>query len=198
MTDALTTPQQVTPVEDRWRTASLWAGPASAVGVILFAVAIATSGGDELEMATSPAGLGSTLAGLVGLVLMGFGLVSLAVRHSELRRGFGLLAWYTAAAGTAMMIGGQWAQLFTLPGLARVAPELVTGIDTVQAGYIASFLILAVGGVLLGIALRRAGAGRLGSTLTIIGGVMMLAPLPARFVLLAIAVSVLARRRRPA
>ncbi|GII57957.1 hypothetical protein Pth03_63460 [Planotetraspora thailandica] len=195
MTDALTTPQQVTPVEDRWRTASLWAGPAGAVGVILFAVAIAMTGGDDLKMATSPAGLGSTLAGLVALVLMGFGLMSLAIRYPALRRGFGLVAWFAAATGTALVAGGQWTQLFALPGLARVAPELVTGIDTVQAGYIASFLVLAAGGILLGIALRRAGAGRFGSILTIIGGVLMLAPLPARFVLLAIAISVLARRR---
>jgi hypothetical protein len=158
-------------VEDRWRSASLWAGPAGAIGVVLFAVAIVMSGGDELEMATSPAGLGSTLAGLVALVLMGFGLMSLAVRYPELRRGFGQLAWFVAAIGTALVAGGQWTQLFALPGLARMAPELATnGIDTVQAGYITSFLVLAIGGVLLGIALRGAGAGGLGTVLTIIGG----------------------------
>ncbi|GII33234.1 hypothetical protein [Planotetraspora mira] len=196
MTEAPAVAQQVVSVEDRWRVASLWAGPAAAVGVVLMAVAIAMTGGDELAMATAPAALGSTLAGLVALVLMGFGLVSLAVRHPGLRRGFGLLAWFVAATGTVLNAGGQWTQLFALPGLARSAPELATnGIDTVQAGYIASFLVLALGGVLLGIALNRAGAGRLGSILTIIGGVMMVAPLPARWVVLAIGVSVLARRR---
>lgn len=182
-------------VDDRWRWASVAAGPFAIVAGALFVVSVVTSGGDESAMLTSPIAVASTAVGLVALLLVGLALVSVAVRFPSLRSGFGLFAWLTAATGTALVGGGQWAQLFVLPGLATAAPDVAgNGIGSVTAGYLVSFAVLAAGGVMLGIALLRGGASRAGAIVAIAGGVVCIVPLPVRFVVLAIAFSMIGRR----
>lgn len=175
-------------------TALRVSGPLAVLSLLVFAVALVLVGGDELALATSPIGVASSLVGLASLIALVLGLVALSGRP-ELQRGAGAVGWTVAVIGTVLTVGGQWTQLFLLPGLAGPAPELAAGgIGTVIAGYIASFVVLSAGWVLLGIALLR---GRLVprgiAWAVIIGGLVCVAPLPARFIVVAVAASLLAR-----
>ena len=165
------------------------------LSLIVFALALILTGGDELALAVSPVGMASSLLGLASLIALVLGLVALHDRP-ELRRGAGAVGWTVAMIGTVMTAGGQWTQLFPLPGLAGPAPELASGgIGTLIAGSIASFVVLDAGWVLPGIALLRArGVSRGIAWAVIIGGLVCIAPLPARFVVVAVAASLLSRR----
>ena len=82
-----------------------------------------------------------------------------------------------------------------LPGLAGPAPDLATnGIGSVVAGYIASYIVLGVGWLIVGITLLRSGATTKGlAWFLIVGAVLCIPPLPVRFVFVAVAVSLMAR-----
>lgn len=177
------------------RAALRAAGPLAVLSLIVFALALVLTGGDELALAVSPVGMASSLLGLASLIALVLGLVALHGRP-ELQRGAGAVGWTVAMIGTVMTAGGQWTQLFLLPGLAGPAPELASGgIGTLIAGYIASFVVLGAGWVMLGIALLRArGVSRGIAWAVIIGGLVCIAPLPARFVVVAVAASLLSRR----
>ena len=176
------------------RAAPAASGPLAVLSLLVFALALVLSGGDELALAVSPIGVTSSLLGLVALIALVLGLVALASRP-ELQRGAGAVGWTVAVIGTVLTAGGQWTQLFLLPGLAGPAPELAAGgIGTVVAGYIASFVVLGAGWLLVGIALLRAGGvPRSIAWAVIIGGLVCIAPLPARFVVVAVAASLLSR-----
>ena len=178
----------------RWRPAVLAAGPLGVLALVAFVAAIVVDGDDELVLATSELAIASSVAGLASLVLLIIGLFGVAIRVSSVRRGAGLVGWSIACVGTVLTAGGQWALLFVLPGLAGSAPDLAAnGIGSVQAGYVVSFLVMAVGWLIVGITLLRADAPRLASWLVLVGAVFCVAPLPSRFFLLAVAVSLLAR-----
>lgn len=186
---------------DPWRPAALAAGPAGVLTIVAFVASIVLARGDELAMATSEVAIASSVIGLACLALLVLGMFSLAGSVAALRRGVGLLGWTIACVGTLLGAGGQWALLFVVPGLAGPAPELaINGIGTVTAGYIVSFVSMAVGWLIVGVVLLRSGAPKPGSWLVVVGALLCVAPLPARFFMLAIAMSVLARslRRAPA
>ena len=97
-----------------------------------------------------------------------------------------------------LVAGGAWAALFVLPALAAEAPEVLeSGLQSVEVGYIASYVVFTVGWVWTGIALIRA---RLVPTwlgvLVAVGGLVAFVPGPGAFrlVVVGIAASLLARR----
>ena len=177
-----------------WRPAALAAGPIGLVALAAFIASVVRDGDDEIALITSELSIGASVAGLACLALLTLGAAGLAGRISALRRGFGLVASTVAVVGTVLGAGGQWAQLFVLPGLATVAPDVATnGLGSVLTGYIVSYIIMAIGWVLVGSVLLRTGAPKAASILVIVGALLCIAPLPVRFFLLAIAVSLVAR-----
>jgi hypothetical protein len=97
-----------------------------------------------------------------------------------------------------LVAGGTWAALFVMPAIAGEAPEVLDGeLAGVVVGYIASYLVFAVGWVWTGIALLRAGLVPtwLG-VLTIVAGVASFVPSPepARLLIIGVAASLLAGR----
>ncbi len=185
---------------DTCRQAATASGPLGVVALVSFIGSLVATGGDALELATSPFAIAASLVGLTALIALTIGMFSVAADHPALQSGVGRAGWLIALIGTVLAAGGQWAQLFVLPGLAGPAPELATyGIDSVVAGYIASYIVLAVGWLTVGISLLRSGAVSKGlAWFLIVGAVLCIPPLPVRFVFVAVAVSLLARRSRTA
>lgn len=171
-------------------------GPLAVVALLTFVASLVATGGDALELATSPFSIAASLTGLAALTALCLGMPALAARHPELRHGVGYAGWVVASIGVVLAAGGQWAQLFVLPGLAEPAPDLATnGIGSVVAGYIASYIVLGIGWILTGVALLRGGnAPKALAWTVIVGALMCIPPLPVRFVVVAVAVSLLARR----
>lgn len=188
--------REATTVADSSRQAAGASGPLAVVALLAFVGALVVTGGDALELATSPLSIAASVLGVTALVALTIGAYSVAVDHPALQSGAGRAGWTIALIGTVLAAGGQWAQLFVLPGLAGPAPDLATnGIDSVVAGYIASYIVLGIGWVIVGITLLRSGTiGKGLAWFVIIGGALCIPPLPVRFVFVAVAVSLLARR----
>ncbi|MGA8258092.1 MAG: hypothetical protein WB767_16105 [Nocardioides sp.] len=185
-----------TPVADSCRQAAKASGPLGVVALASFIGSLVATGGDSLELATSPLSIAASVLGVTALIALTIGMFSIAADHPALHSGSGRVGWLIALIGTVLAAGGQWAQLFVLPGLAGPAPDLATnGIDSVVAGYIASYIVLGVGWLIVGITLLRSGAATKGlAWFLIIGAVLCIPPLPVRFVFVTVAVSLLARR----
>lgn len=177
------------------RPAARASGPLAAIALVAFIASLVVTGGDALELATSPVSIVASLAGLTVLVALSIGMASLVEDLPVLRSGAGRVGWVVAAVGTILAAGGQWAQLFVLPGIAGPAPDLATdGIASVVAGYIASYIVLAVGWLVIGVTLLRSGAvSRRFAWGVIVGALLCVPPLPVRFVFVAVAVSLLTR-----
>ncbi len=178
------------------RSAAIASGPLAGVALLAFIGSLVATGGDSLELATSPLSIAASILGLMALIALTIGVFSVAADHPALQAGAGRVGWLVAATGTVLAAGGQWAQLFVLPGLAGPAPDLATnGIDSVVAGYITSYIVLGVGWLIVGITLLRAGTTSKGlAWFVIIGAILCVPPLPVRFVFVAVAVSLIARR----
>lgn len=97
--------------------------------------------------------------------------------------------------------------VFVQPGLAAMggagAEIAGSGIPLVQAGSIASYLVMAIGWLLIGVGLLRSGeAPRWAGVALVVGAVFCIAPLPTRFFVVALVVTaielkVLGRRTVP-
>lgn len=181
---------------DTCRQAAKASGPLAVVALVSFIGSLVATGGDALELATSPLSIAASVVGVAALVALTIGMFSVAADHPVLQSGPGRVGWLLAVVGTVLAAGGQWAQLFVLPGLAGPAPDLATnGIGSVVAGYIASYIVLGVGWMIAGITLLRTGAASKGlAWFLVLGGLLCITPLPVRFVFGAVAVSLLARR----
>ncbi len=179
-----------------WRAAALFAGPAAVLSTVLIFAAAAAEQGDDVRMATSGLGVASGVAALATMVCLVFALAGLALRVAALRSGFGIFAWSLAMIGSVLAAGAEWQQAFVQAGIAHAAPAVYhQGLPALQAGYVVSLMVLGVGWLLVAVSLLRAHATRVAGWLLIVGGVLCVAPLPNRFVLLAILVSVVAGRR---
>jgi hypothetical protein len=179
-------------VLSRTRPLALAAGPAAVGALALFFAALAVHGDDVRALSRGALGVGANALALLSLLLLLVGLARLATRpvlHED-----GLGAVLIAATGTVLVAGGAWAQLVLLPVLAVEAPDVAEGGATLlTAGYITSFLVFGVGWLLVGLRLRKDGVP---SGLLMAGAVLAIAPLPTRWFLLAVAVSVLAVREQ--
>lgn len=179
-------------VLSRTRPLAVAAGPAAVAALVLFFGALAVHGDDIGAISRGVLGVAANALALLSLLLLLVALARLVVSSGLQERGLG--AVLLAATGTVLTAGGAWAQLVLLPVLAVEAPDVAEGGATLlTAGYVVSFLVLGAGWLLLGLHLRRAGVP---SRLLIAGAVLAIAPLPTRWFLLAVAVSVLALRER--
>lgn len=195
MSTLQTAHREATSVADTCRQAAIASGPLAIVALLAFVGSLVVTGGDALELATSPFSIAASMVGVAALVALTIGLFTLLADQPALHSGAGRVGWLIAATGTVLAAGGQWAQLFVLPGLAGPAPDLATdGIGSVVAGYIASYIVLGVGWLIVGIVLLRSGTSKGLAWFLIIGAILCIPPLPVRFVFVAVAVSLLARR----
>lgn len=115
---------------------------------------------------------------LIGAVLLLLGLVGLYVRQSEAAGVPGLVGFLVAFAGTALLSGALWFELFITPALAVEAPGLAEA-ELGLAGFVLSFLLVILGWLLFGVATLRARVyPRWAAVLLIVGAIASLAPIP--------------------
>jgi hypothetical protein len=172
------------------RTAFLMAGPLAVVSIALVIAAASVTGGDAVKMAANGLGIASSITALAALIAMLFGLVALPAQVPLLRHGFGRLATIVAALGTILTAGGYWSSVFVQPGLAHVDPDAVrTGITTVTAGFIASYMVMGLGWALVAIALLRAKLIRISGWFLVLTSVLAISPAPFRYLPLAVAIT---------
>jgi hypothetical protein len=182
------------PFADRTRPAALAAGPVAVAALVLFFAALAVHGDDVGAITRNPLGIGANVLALLSLLLLLVGLVRLAARPA-LADAAGTGAVLLAGAGTVLAAGGAWAQLVTLPVFAVQAPQVANeGATPITAAYVGSFLVAGLGWLLVAVLLRRDDRmTRARTALLVAGAVLLVLPLPTRWFLLAIAVSLLAR-----
>lgn len=180
-----------------FRSAALASGPVALLSLALLVVTFVVEGFEsDLAIAQSPIAIASSVCAMVGLILLVFALFRFTQQFPPLGEGFGLVAATIAMVATLVSIGGAWSMVFVLPGLARMdgagAEIAQSGIPLVMAGFIASFIMMAVGWLLTGICLLRSRAvPRWAAVFLIVGAVLCIAPLPSRFFVIALAVTVI-------
>ena len=127
---------------------------------------------------------------LLGTMLLLLGLVGLYASQSEAAGTLGLVSFLVAFAGTTLVGGAVWFELFISPTLAARAPELATA-ELGLVGFLLTFVLAAVGWLLFGAAALRAGVyPRPAAVLLMVGAVVSLAPIIAPVPLSGIALSV--------
>ena len=97
---------------------------------------------------------------LLAAVLTLFALVGLHLYHSKVAGTLGFVGFLAAFLGTALVVGNTWAQAFVFPSLAVEAPEFLDAEQVagpVGPAIMLSFIVLAVGWALFGVAALRAG-----------------------------------------
>lgn len=179
------------------RPAALATGPLSLLSLLLLVVTFVVEGFEsDLAIAKSPYAIAASVCALVSLMLLVLALFQLSQEFAGLREGVGQAGVWLAMIGTLLGVGGVWNMVFVLPGLVHMdaagAEIASSGIPLVQAGFIASFITMAIGWLLTGIGLLRSGdAPRWAAVALIVGALFCIAPLPTRFVVIALAVTAL-------
>lgn len=175
------------------RIGALLAGPLAVLSIVLVIAAEAT--GAMASMA-SPAAVTASAVALVGTISLLFGLLWLHAHTRTPLRGRGGGAMVVALVGAALTVGATWSMVFPAPAFDARFPGLLTEpLPAVVGGYIASNAVLGIGTLLWAAAARRAEVlSRSMSTTLIIGGLLCITPLPARYMVIAIALTVFARR----
>jgi hypothetical protein len=190
MLDVGTAPTDLSASSETRRTAFLMAGPLAVVSIALVFAAAGVTGGDAVKMAANGLGIASSITALAALIVMLFGLVALPAQVPSLRHGFGGIATIVAALGTILTAGGYWSSVFVQPGLAHVDPDAVrTGITSVTAGFIASYMVMGLGWALVAIALLRAKLVGVSGWFLILSSVLAISPAPFRYLPLAVAIT---------
>ena len=176
------------------RTGGLVAGPAAVLAFASFVAAMVTAGESALE--TSPLAIASSALLLVAA--LGIAAVAVGVLARLREKGLTSGGPAVAAVGSALVVGGVWAILFVMHPLAAESPEaLENEVAGIVVGYVASYLVFAVGWAWTGVALLRARALPTWQAVFVtVAGVLAFVPSPepARLLLIAIAVSLAARR----
>jgi hypothetical protein len=105
----------------------------------------------------------------VGLMIA---LVAVHERLGSALGRFGLVAFLFAVLGTMMQGGNMWFDGFAAPWLAEVLPQAFTAPKTpiLQIGGLLSYVLVALGWALYGLAMLRAGAVPVGSALAVVVG----------------------------
>lgn len=174
------------------RTAALAAAPLALVSIILIIAAEASgamaSMADPLPVAGGIVGLAAACALLLGLV----GL-HLSTRHRMEGRGSGAMA--LALVGGGLTVGAAWSTAVVAPAFDAAFPGLLTEpLSAVVAGYIVSHAVLGIGVLVWAVIARRTGAvSKRAGTVLIVGGILCLTPLPARYLLIAIGTAMAVR-----
>jgi hypothetical protein len=177
------------------RPAALATGPLTLLSLLLLVVTFVVEGFDsDLAIAKSPYAIAASVCAMVGLMLLVLALFRLSQEFAGLREGVGQIGVWLAMIGTLLGIGGAWSMVFVLPGLAHMdgagAEIAGSGIPLVQTGFIASYIIMAIGWLLTGVGLRHSGdVPRWAAVALIVGAIFCIAPLPSRFFLIALVVT---------
>lgn len=158
-----------------------WGGLAALVSAVVSVVGDILRLFVDVESAAAATGISYALVFglyLLGGVLLLLGLVGLYASQSEAAGVLGLVGFLVAFAGTALLVGALWFELFITPALATEAPELAEA-ELGLAGFILVLLTGALGWVLFGAATLRARVYPRGvAGLLIIGGLVAFAPVP--------------------
>jgi hypothetical protein len=175
------------------RVGALLAAPLAVLSIGFVIVAEATGEAGAMD---TPAAIAGGATGLLATVALLLGLVWLHARTVTRLAGRGGMAMVIALVGAALTVGAAWSLAFVAPAFdARFPGLLEQPLPAVVAGYLASHAVLGLGVIGWAVAARRAGAVSRGvGAALIIGGVLCLLPLPARYLVVAAALLVLALR----
>jgi hypothetical protein len=178
-----------------------WSGLAALVGAVLLIVLdiaefILIGGQPESAVAGTSALIIVRVFFMAAIVLILLGLEGLYARQVEQSGTLGLIAFIVAVIGILMTAGAQWGAAFLGPWLAEIAPEIL---DTepsalLAAGFILSFLLLALGWLLFGLASLRAKVLSRGASILMIVGaalifIMLFLELPGSTVVFGVALA---------
>ena len=144
----------------------------------------------------------AAVASLAVLVLLAIALVALHARQRSASGRLGRAGFLLALAGTVMAAGGAWDSAFAVPYLADEAPAVLDAgaAGSLLAGYLISYLALAVGWALFAVATLRARVlSRAGAIVMLVGAVFAILPMPTaiRVLPLAIGAALVTRPRSP-
>jgi hypothetical protein len=190
---------QEQPALVRWGARAAVAAPL--VGVFSIAAGIPILTDDMSEVGGSARWLLSAGAALAVLILLAVALIGLHRAQETALSRFGHASALLALAGTMLAAGGAWDTLVTVSYLADVAPAVLdrSTDGALLAGYIASYLAFSIGWACFAVATIRAGVLSRGPSIALlVGAVLAFVPAPTamRTLVLAVAVALLATRRR--
>ena len=183
----------------RWGARAAVAAPL--VGVVSISAGIPILTDDVSEVGGSARWLLSTGAALAVLILLAVALIGLHRAQEAAFTRFGHASALLALTGTMLAAGGAWDTFVTVSYLADVAPAVLdrSTDGALLAGFIASYLVFSIGWACFAVATIRAGVLSRGPAIALlVGAVLAFVPAPAamRTLLLAVAVALLATRRR--
>ena len=171
--------------------AAVGAGVLFVIAELLYLV-VGLEGTISVETASSGAFLFQGLLFLLAGILLLGGLVGIYASRSEEMGTLGLVGFLIAFVGSALAVGAFWDVTFVPPALARDAPELL-GTDPppiILVANSASFALLALGWLLLGLTVLRARVyPRVVAVLLMVGAVLAFFPLPFSTVVFGLAVA---------
>jgi hypothetical protein len=176
------------------RAGALAAAP---LGALLLAVAVAKGASEEISMA-APSVIAANVFGLAATVALLLGLVWVHLRTRAPLGGHGALGMTISVVGAALVVGSAWSAVFVAPAIDLAHPGLVTEpLGGVLAGYMISHAVLAIGILAWAIPARRSQViSRSAAAVLIAGAIVCLAPLPARFLVVAAGLLVVAVQDR--
>jgi hypothetical protein len=127
---------------------------------------------DRLAVAVYPVLMAVNAAYFFAFVGLMIALVAVHERLGSALGRFGLIAFLFAVLGTMMQGGNMWFDGFAAPWLAEVLPQAFTAPKTpiLQVGGLLSYLLVAFGWALYGLAMLRARAVPVGSALAVVVG----------------------------
>ena len=181
----------------RWGTLSAILGGVLLVISDLWGLLMEGLGGDQPFSVTARSASFAITSGLslLAAILILFALVGLNLRQSEEVGILGRLGFVVAFLGTALTVGLSWVIFFVAPSVAVEAPEFLDAEQVagpLDAGFILTSLILAVGWALFGVAALRAGIyPRWVTIVFIIAALIQFLPLPGTALVFGVAVALL-------
>lgn len=115
---------------------------------------------------------------LIAAVLTLLGLTGLYARQAGETATPGFIAFVVALAGTTMMAGLSWANMFATPALAAEAPQVVDAMQATRPqmlmiGYGLSMILFSLGWLLFGLVSWRGGVFPRGASLLLMLGALL-------------------------
>jgi hypothetical protein len=187
------------PTLQRWGARAAVAAPL--VGVFAIAAGIPIFTEDMREVAGSARWALATGGALAVLILLAVALLALHRAQEHALSRFGHAGAVLALVGTILAAGGAWDTVFTVPYLAAVSPAVLDRATdgALLAGYVSSYLVFAAGWAAFAVATIRARVLARGPSIALLAGAVLAivpAPTAIRTLVLAVAVALLATRRR--
>ena len=145
-------------------------------------------GVDFSDLSKNPGALiVASLLGMLAAVMLLLGLVGLYASQVRAAGVLGLVGFLSAFLGTVFVAGFDWAGAFLLPNVASEASRIF---ETTPPGFVATFLLFAVGWLVFGLATLRARIyPRVVALALIAGAVINLVPVAGTEFVFAVAVA---------